>query len=141
MKRFLLFSSFILLFTFCNNNPLPGVDKGENQTRAQVKTEVYYFHMTRRCATCQAVENEARNMVTDQYAEMVKSGLLSFRSLNYEEPEGKEIADKLGVTGQVLLVVKGDVKKDLTGESFMYALSKPEKMRELLKKTLDEMLK
>jgi len=141
MKRIILFSSLIVLLTFCNTKPLPGVQEGGEQTMQTAKTEVIYFHVTRRCATCQAVENEARNMVDDNYAELAKKGVISFKSFNFDEPAGKEAAQRLGVTGQVLLVVKGDVKKDLTAEAFMYALSSPEKVRKILKETIDEMMK
>ena len=37
--------------------------------------EVFYFHNTRRCVTCQAVENESKNIVEELYGEKLLSSL------------------------------------------------------------------
>jgi hypothetical protein len=66
--------------------------------------------------------------------------LITFQSLNLEEPVNKLIAEKLGVTGQALLFVKGDQKINLTNEGFMYAVAKPEKFKEIINEKVDWLL-
>src|SRR5665647_1102094 len=82
--------------------------------------EVYYFHMTIRCATCKTVEAEARKNVEMLYADHVRAGKISFTALNLEEATGKSMGDKLGVNSQTLLIVKGDQKINITNEGFLY---------------------
>lgn len=102
--------------------------------------DVYYFHATRRCATCNAVEDQSKAALEKLYPQEMKSGTIAFHSVNFEEPEGEALGKKLNVPGQALLVVKGDQKTDLTSEGFMYARSAPEKLQNSLKKTIDPLL-
>jgi hypothetical protein len=103
--------------------------------------EVYYFHMTTRCMTCRAVEAEARKNVEMLYADQVKSGRISFTALNLEEATGKSMGEKLGVNSQTLLIVKGDLKINITNEGFLYAVSQPQKFTEVMKAKIDPLIK
>jgi len=105
------------------------------------KVEVLYFHLTRRCVTCQAVENVTRDAVHELYADEISSGKLVFRSLNLDDKSSAADAERVKATGQSLLIVSGDTRIDLTSEGFMYARNKPEKLREELKKAIDPLLK
>jgi hypothetical protein len=109
-----------------------GVDTDELQ--------VYYFHFTKRCATCNAVENEAKLAIEMFYADQVKEGNIAFTSLNLEEEDGKKMAEQLKVSGQTLLLVKGDQMVNLTNEGFMNARTKPDKFHEILKSNIDKLL-
>ena len=102
--------------------------------------EVYYFHNTRRCATCQAVEDESKKALEEYFAEQLENGSLIFLSINLEEETNEKLAESLEVAGQSLLVVKGDEIVDLTNDGFKYARSNPEKLHESLKDTIDGML-
>jgi hypothetical protein len=108
---------------------------------APKKVEVYYFHFTRRCATCNAVETVTLETLKARYPEKIKSGEVTFRSLNLEEDGSTAIAEKLKVEGQQLLFVCDGKIVDLTDAAFMYALSKPDRLRAEVKKTVDQMLK
>jgi hypothetical protein len=112
----------------------PGSEIGEDVIK------VYYFHFTRRCATCQAVEDETRSALENLYPDQIKSGRIIFESLNLEEPSGETQAAKLQVAGQALLVVKGDKKIDLTDEGFLYARANPEKLRDKIQSVIDPLL-
>ena len=103
--------------------------------------EVYYFHRTLRCVTCKTVEAEARKDVEMLYPEQVKTGKISFTALNLEEASGKTVGDKLGVNSQTLLIVKGDQKINITNEGFLYAVSKPDKFKEIIKEKVDPLMK
>ena len=133
---------FVLLilpsFLSCNAQSTENKDQ-----QASVKSEeinVYYFHFTRRCATCNAVEEQTNEILIELYADQVESKNIVFKSLNLEESDSKEIAEKLGVSGQALLFVKGDKKIDLTTDGFMHARSNPEKLKVRIKETVERLL-
>jgi hypothetical protein len=112
-----------------------------NVVAAGDKVEVFYFHFTRRCVTCQAVEDESKKAIEALYPEEVKKGTVSFKGVNLDEESSKPVAERCKVTGQSLLIVSGEARIDLTSEGFMYAKSNPDKLKEELKKTIDPLLK
>jgi hypothetical protein len=71
----------------------------------------------------------------------MKSGKISFTALNIEESPGKDIGAKLGVNSQALLIVKGDQKINITNEGFLYAVSKPDKFKEIIKEKVDPLIR
>ncbi len=105
------------------------------------KVEVIYFHLTRRCVTCQAVENVARDAVKELYPAEVEKGTVVFKTLNIEDKSSEADANRVKATGQCLLIVSGDTRIDLTSEGFMNARNSPEKLREEIKKAVDPLLK
>ena len=120
--------------------------KQENKIQEKVATtssmvEVYYFHFTRRCVTCNAVESVSKKAIEKLYPEQLKSRMISFKIVNLDEDNSKDLADKLGVGGQCLIVVGGGKKIDLTSQGFMYARSNPEKLKAELKKAIDPLIK
>ncbi|MEI7981264.1 MAG: nitrophenyl compound nitroreductase subunit ArsF family protein [Bacteroidota bacterium] len=115
-----------------------GIFAGNPATK---KIEVYYFHFTRRCMTCNNVEKVSKETVEQQYTEKVKTGEITFKSVNLDEKEGEAIGAKLKVEGQSLLIVSGDKRVDLTDKGFLYANNSPDKLKAEIKKAVDEMLK
>jgi len=109
-------------------------------TSSSDKIEAYYFHFTARCTTCKTIEAKAKENLETLYPNQVKQGLITFQSLNLEEEANKALAEKLGVSGQTLLLVKGDQKINLTNEGFMYAVAKPEKFKEIINEKVDGLL-
>ena len=115
----------------------------ENQKTENVLSEdiqVYYFHNTARCITCNAVENETKIALEMFYADKMKAGAMEFTSLNIQEDEGKKMAQTLLVSGQTLLIVKGETHVNLTSEGFMNARTNPSKFHEILKTQVDKLL-
>lgn len=105
------------------------------------KVEVYYFHFTRRCVTCNAVETESKKALEAMYPNSMKSGVITFMAVNLDEEAGKAIGSKLGVGGQSLLIVGKDKKTDLVQQGFQYARNSPNKLKAELKKVVDPLLK
>jgi len=105
----------------------PGNKDGNPAVSETGDVEVFYFHYTRRCVTCQAVETVAKEAVVDMYGDRV-----SFTGYNLEETDGEQKARELGVSGQTLLIVHGDQKINITNEGFMYARSDPEKFKKII---------
>ena len=139
MKHVTLFLSILaLLFTSATCQSQEN-KKGVDQALNSPKVSVYYFHFTQRCATCKAVEENARNAVEALYPGEVKAGEYSFSALNLDDEDSRKIADKLGVGGQTLLVVCGDKKVDITSSGFLNAHD-PEKMQQEIKSAVDKVL-
>jgi len=128
-KTMLFFLAFFMVSGVFAGNP------------AAKKIEVYYFHFTRRCMTCNNVEKVSKEAVEQQYAEKVKAGEITFKSVNLDEKEGEAIGAKLKVEGQTLLIVSVDKRVDLTDKGFMYANNSPDKLKAEIKKAIDDMLK
>ena len=98
------------------------------------KVKVYYFHATRRCATCMAVED-----VTKETLKSYNGGKVLFQSINREEDSKNPLIEKYKVNGQTLLLVKGDKVVDLTNDAFLYARTSPDKFKGKLKATIDSL--
>jgi thiol-disulfide isomerase/thioredoxin len=106
------------------------------QTGTQAKVQAYYFHNATRCVTCKTVEAEAKTDLKELYGDKV-----SFQALNLEDKATQEIAKKLKVSGQTLLVVKNDKQVNLTNEGFLYAVTNPDKFKAIIKEKVDPLVK
>ena len=127
----LCFALLLLLSSqLCHAQNTPKATKNPGTTAI----EAYYFHNAARCVTCKAVESEAKADLESLYGKQV-----SFKALNLEEESTKPIAEKLQVSGQTLLVVKGDKKVNLTNEGFMYARTNPAKFKQIIKEKVDNL--
>ncbi|MEI7897401.1 MAG: nitrophenyl compound nitroreductase subunit ArsF family protein [bacterium] len=105
------------------------------------KIEVYYFHFTRRCTTCQNVENVSKKAVETLYPEKVKNGQVVFLSVNLDEKAGEAIGAKYKIEGQTLIIISGNKRVDLTDKGFLYANDSPAKLKAEIKKAVDNLLK
>jgi len=153
MKRIVITLSLMLFLGLgmshaqCNkSNDVLSTSKGccsktkvaDCQTKTKVAdTEVmaYYFHATRRCATCEAVEKVSRETLKEQYGDKV-----AFKSINREENKDNPLVKKYEINAQTLLIVKGDEKVDLTNKAFLNARSNPKKLQKDIITTVDKML-
>lgn len=108
---------------------------------AQVKSDcstsvkAYYFHATRRCATCQAVESVSKDALKEYYGDKV-----AWTSINRDEDKDNPMIKKYKVSGQTLLIIKGDEVVNLTNDAFMNARTKPDKLKAKIKQTVDSMI-
>jgi hypothetical protein len=140
MKKLMLLSFALILLMGGASCDAQSAKKQAVKAVASSKIEVYYFHFTRRCMTCNAVETETKKAVEALYPKLVKSGKITFQSINLDDATSKKAADKCGAEGQTLLVMAGGKRIDLTSQGFMYAVSSPEKLNAELKKAIDPLL-
>lgn len=140
MKTLRLIISVLLLAPFFSCSSQIPDKKVNNAGNNPDKIEAYYFHFTARCVTCKTIEAQAKEDLEVLYPQHVKSGLITFQSLNLDEAGNKEKAQKLGISGQALLLVKGDQKINITNEGFMYAVVKPEKFKEVINEKVEFLL-
>lgn len=120
-------------------NPKENQENKKSSKVTSDKIEVYYFHFTRRCITCNAVENVSKEALEEYFSDEMKKGKITFQSVNLDEESGKEIADKLEVSGQALLFVAGNKQVNLTNDGFMYAKGQPDKLKAKVKETVDNL--
>lgn len=131
----IIFIAFALFA--CNSQPK---EKQEVSLDLSEDVRVFYFHNTKRCETCNAVENETKVALDMFYGEHMKEGSIDFTSLNLEEDEGKSMAEALQISGQTLLIVKGASHINLTNEGFMNARTNPTKFHQIIKTHIDKLL-
>lgn len=129
---------FALLLIGATNIQAQSTTVHKEQNIKITTVDVYYFHNTRRCATCQAVESVTKETLEDTYAEAMKNGQITFQSLNIEDDENEGLAKGLEISGQTLLFIKNGEKKDLTNDAFMYARSNPEKLKKKIKQFIGD---
>jgi hypothetical protein len=137
MRTLRIVAAVVLLFPAFIAN----AQTGNSLPEGEQKIESYYFHFTARCMTCRTVENRAKENLQELYPEMWKKGTLTFTAANLNEKEGEALAKKLGVSGQTLLLTKGSKQINITNEGFLYAVTNPEKFKEVIKQKVDELLK
>lgn len=99
------------------------------------EVKAYYFHATRRCATCQAVETVSKEAIKEYYGDKVV-----FASINRDETQNKALVAQYKISGTALLIVNGDKSVNLTNDVFMNARNNPNKLKSKLKTTIDSML-
>ena len=133
VNLFILLGLALGLITSCSAQPEN--DSSKPVVSVEQEVEVFYFHYTRRCATCQAVETVSGEAVAELFGERVP-----FREYNLEETDGKQKATDLGVSGQTLLIVSGDEKINITNEGFMYARSNPDKLKQIISDKITPLL-
>jgi len=142
MKKFISVSALVLImvsiFSISANCQKSKAIKTSVSNSAKV--EVYYFHFTRRCVTCVAVETESKKAIAALYPSQAKKGLITFKSINLDDKGTETLAKKCDVSGQSLLVKSGGKSIDLTEKGFMYALNSPDKLKAELKKVIDPLL-
>jgi hypothetical protein len=141
MKQ-LLVTSIAIIMVFMQFSCSGQTAQKQTGTESEITSQVgvYYFHFTRRCATCIAVEENSKKAMEELYPEQIKTGEYFFKGINLDEESSNDIAKELGVGMQTLLVVHGDKKIDITGEGFMYA-QEYEKLKAEIQKAVDNALK
>ncbi len=140
MKPIRLLAVLAISITFLACNSQPAKKAAKEMSSSSDKIEAYYFHFTARCVTCKTIEAKAKENLELIYPAQVKQGLITFQAINLDEESSKPLAEKLGVAGQTLLIVKGDQKINITNEGFLYAVAKPEKFREVINEKVDFLL-
>ena len=149
MNRLILVLIISCGLTACSNNGTKksaSIDVEQTQPQKQKdRVEVLYFHSKQRCATCMAIEKNAKEAVEAEFADELKNGTLVFRTIDISEPKNEVIAEKYEVTWSSLFISKWKAGKEtyenLTEYAFANARTAPatfkngvaEKVRTLLK--------
>lgn len=106
-----------------------------DSSKVETKVAAYYFHTSRRCETCKAVE-----AVSKEAAEEYSKAKVPFLSVDVEDESQQALVEKYKVSGQTLLIVGKGKTVDLTTDAFINARSNPDKLKAKIKETIDTML-
>lgn len=67
---------------------------------------VYYFHGTKRCPTCEAIESQSREVVQNDFAAELKSGAMAWKILNFEKPDAADLAKRFEIMQPVVVLAR-----------------------------------
>lgn len=136
---YLLTGFLVLSYINCQSKDTPTIENNKKEITSTVRG--YYFHGTRRCATCRAVEEVTKEILNEYYATELADKTIFFKAINLDEDDSKALANKLKVSGQTLLFISDTDTVNLTNQAFMNAVSNPLKLSELITDEIDKMLK
>lgn len=136
--RILTLFSLIFFFALQSETKLQA-QEAQKATTVDDVIEVYYFHYTRRCVTCRIVERETENAINEFFPEMAKDGKIVYMPLNLEEGDNMNLAGKLGVSGQTLLIKNGVKQSDITNRAFMNVRN-TERLKQEVKTAIEGMM-
>ena len=141
MKKLLVILALVIGLMSCGNSENTANAKSPEKDRV----EVIYFHGKQRCATCMAIEKNAKELVNTVFANDVKNGNVVFRTVDISTPEGEKIADKYEVTWSSLFVNKWkdgkETRNNLTEFGFGNARKNPDGFKNGLAETISQSLK
>ena len=143
MKKlvFLMLAAILLTGVLFTDSASAQAIEPAQQVKKTTPTEVYYFHFTRRCVTCQTVERVAEQAVNEFFPEAVKLGDVFFKSVNIEEKGNKDLLKRLKVEGQSLLIVNGEEQVNIVDKGFLYAMNEPDKLKAVVKTSIEKYIK
>lgn len=133
----LLMLLFVLNVIACNQSQSNNNSSSDDSTVITEKVEVYYFHGTRRCATCIAVGEVTSELVKSKYGNNPK---VKFIEINIDESGNEELVERFQVSGSGLHVYNGKNIEDITAFAFQHARTNPDKLKDKLIELIDKNL-
>lgn len=131
------------------------IQNSDKTNKAQVKSEliqdsnlklqIYYFHTTRRCPTCNSIEDNIKQVLESDFKNEIERGIINFKSLNVEDAENKGLAEKYQATGAALHLIdmQEGVERDndLTNYAFSHSRRQPEVFIQGMRDTINFFIK
>ncbi|WP_298496942.1 nitrophenyl compound nitroreductase subunit ArsF family protein [uncultured Algibacter sp.] len=118
--KFLAILTISLLLMACNDQTK---SKAQSLDTTISKIEVFDFHSTHRCMTCNAIEANTKYTLDTYFSDELNEEKISFKVLNVDDKENENIAEKFEASGTALIlnVIKNgkETKIDLTEFAFM----------------------
>jgi len=144
MNKFRLLAAFTLSLAFasCTGN---AQESNQKTTDSMNKIEVIDFYSTHRCMTCNAIEASTKYTLDTYFAEELKSGKITFQTVNVDKDENYTTAEKFEATGTALflnVIIDGkETQINLTDFAFMKGNEQEEFANELKQKIEAELKK
>jgi hypothetical protein len=89
------------------------VDEAANAAPADY-VQAYYFHATRRCATCMKLEQYSRGAIEANFKEQLNNKTLRFAEVNFDEPENRHFLQDYNLMYRALVIVRYKDGKQVT---------------------------
>ena len=141
LSKIVILTFSLMVFFHYGNTP-------ENQATEQTsknRIEVIDFHSTHRCGTCNAIESNTLHTLETYFKEEMKSGKITFESVNIDLKKNKEKARKFQASGTSLflnVIIDGkETIIDLTSFAFTCGRNQKEFSKDLREKLEVELKK
>jgi hypothetical protein len=76
--------------------------------------QAYYFHATRRCATCMKLEQYSRAAIEANFKEQLNNKTLRFAEVNFDEPENRHFLQDYNLIYRSVVLVRFKDGKQVT---------------------------
>lgn len=140
MKKVMMFLALMIGLVSCGSGDNTSNTKNPEKNRV----EVVYFHGKQRCATCMAIEKNAKEVVNTMFSNEVKNGTVVFKTVDISTPEGKRMADQYEVTWSSLFVNRWkdgkETRNNMTEFGFANARKNPDGFKKGIEKKVYEYL-
>ncbi|MCK9321946.1 MAG: nitrophenyl compound nitroreductase subunit ArsF family protein [Bacteroidales bacterium] len=120
-----------IFFVACNQSSQKANDeqvKTEITQNPKLRLQIYYFHATNRCPTCNSIETNVKLVLEENFKNEIEKGIINFVSLNIDEKNNKKLVEKYEIYGSSLHLVQiNDGKEkdnDFTDYAFSYSRNK-----------------
>lgn len=88
-----------------NNEPVSKIITAE-------KIEIVHFHATQQCWSCVTVGEYALNTIMERFPQQYQNGTITYRDINIDLPENKDLVMKYGARGSSLFINAIDDEQD-----------------------------
>jgi thiol-disulfide isomerase/thioredoxin len=109
----------------------------KNDSEANSKVIVYYFHGEQRCATCIAVQDVTKATLEENFKDNKD---VSFQEIDITDSKNEELVNKYEIAWSTLLIVCGEKTTDITDDAFATAKESPELLKKQLTDEINNML-
>lgn len=97
--------AFVLIsigFALGRRSGQSGRDFHQGQGGGRTVVDVYYFHATFRCVTCNTIEKMTRQLLESKFKKELASRAMAFREVNFQDNE--ELSKRFGVAAGCVVV-------------------------------------
>lgn len=125
----LIFSLLVLVSCGGKKEKIPEKENMEISQEQSSMVNVYYFHGNKRCKTCIAVQNVAKETIEKTYPNTE----VKFIEVNTSEKENEALVEKFEVSWNALIIQKGEKWEDITEQGFALAINSPKELENIIK--------
>jgi len=135
ITRLFILAGIAFMIAACGNSKTNETKTDDSQAieYGNAKVEVYYFHATRRCPTCNKIEDISKEFVLNSY----KDNDVKYFSINFEESKNKDMAKKYNIAWSSIVIASGDKHEDITELAFQVINSDPAIMTDKIESIID----
>jgi hypothetical protein len=120
------------------------VDSVKQEPTKTTKTIVYYFHTTRRCASCKKIETYSTEAISTAFTEQLENGDIEFKMINTDEEENAHYNEDYQLYTKSLIlskVVGGQETKWVNLEKIWELLGDQEKFAKYVVHGIEDFIK
>ncbi len=132
MKKLLMFFALMIGLVSCGSGDNTAAAKSPEKDRV----EVIYFHGKQRCATCMAIEKNAKEVVNTLFANELKNGTVVFKTVDISTRREKKSPTNTKLHGLLSLSTNGKTVRRAVTTSLSLASGTPVKILTASRKVL-----